>query len=138
MNLIRINEDPIVEEAVVINEDLSSDQFIHANTEPILQEELKSGCIIPVFSKDNESTISHTEFIETAFKVSNQFFSGEQLLQPNIRVSHPIKGRIPELDFELPNSIGPGTFNNSGDLLFTGSTDGLIRVFSMNNFSLME
>jgi WD40 repeat protein len=49
-----------------------------------------------------------------------------------------IKGIIPELDYELPNSLRPGTFNLNGDLLFTGSTDGLIRILDMNNFSFID
>jgi len=89
-------DDAIVEDAVMVDDEMSSDQFIHANTIPIFHEELKSGCIIPVFSKDNECTISHSEFIEIAHEVTSQFFKGEQLLKASVRVSHPIKGRIPE------------------------------------------
>jgi len=87
---------PIVEDAVLLEDEISSDQFINANTIPVLNAELRTGCIIPVFSKDNESTISHTEFIDTSLQVIQQFFSNERILQPAIRVSHPIKGRIPE------------------------------------------
>jgi hypothetical protein len=95
------NEDILVEDAVIEEVELpvseiSSDQFIQANTNPVTMVDLKKGCIIPVFSKDNESTISHTEFIEVAGEVAGRFFRGERLLMPSIRVSHPIKGRIPE------------------------------------------
>jgi hypothetical protein len=96
MEITRFDNSPIVEEAVLIDENMSTDQFIEANTVTIMQNQLKTGCIIPVFSKDNESTISHTEFIETTHEVVSQFFTGEPLLKPSIRVSHPIKGRIPE------------------------------------------
>ncbi|WP_340113279.1 DUF3871 family protein [Maribellus mangrovi] len=94
MNLVPVN--PVVEEAVLVDEQQSTAQFIEANTITILPKELKNGCIIPVFSKDNESTISHTEFVEATYEVTQQFFPQESLLKPNIRVSHPIKGRIPE------------------------------------------
>jgi hypothetical protein len=77
-------------------EDLSAEHFITANTEPILLQELRSKCTIPVFSKDNESTISHPEFINLVAEIGSTFFSGERMLSPAIRVSHPIKGRIPE------------------------------------------
>lgn len=77
-------------------EEISSGQFITANTEPIKLDDLRSKCTIPVFSKDNESTISHTEFINTVANIGSTFFSGERMLNPAIRVSHPIKGRIPE------------------------------------------
>tara|TARA_R110002050_G_scaffold167468_2_gene298262 strand:- start:284 stop:1276 length:993 start_codon:yes stop_codon:yes gene_type:complete len=96
MENTQVDQYPIVEDAIVLNDEISSDQFIHANTLPVLNEQLRSGCIIPVFSKDNECTISHTEFIETASQVVQQFFGNERILKPAIRVSHPIKGRIPE------------------------------------------
>lgn len=38
--------------------------FIEANTLQVDLSHLKSDCIIPVFSKDNEKTIAHQEFIE--------------------------------------------------------------------------
>ena len=89
-------EDADVVDAEIVDTDISNDQFIHANTIPISHKEMKSSCIIPVFSKDNECTISHTEFIEIVQEVTSQFYRGQQLLIPSVRVSHPIKGRIPE------------------------------------------
>jgi len=77
-------------------EEISSAHFITANTEPILLHDLRNKCIIPVFSKDNESTLSHPEFINTVAEIGSKFFSGERMLHPAIRVSHPIRGRIPE------------------------------------------
>lgn len=74
----------------------SSGSFIEANTKEIDMRELRHDCIIPVFAKDNESTISHNQFIEIVHNTASQFYEGETLLQPAIRVSHPIKGRIPE------------------------------------------
>ncbi|MEI6900433.1 MAG: DUF3871 family protein, partial [Bacteroidota bacterium] len=76
-------------------EEVSSEHFITSNTEPILLNDLRNRCTIPVFSKDNESTISHTEFINTVAEIGNSFFAGERMLRPAIRVSHPVKGRIP-------------------------------------------
>ncbi len=66
-----------------------------ANTNVISLEELKEKHTIPVFAKDNESTISHQEFIETVSFVADHVFKGEVILKPAVRVSHPIKGRIP-------------------------------------------
>jgi len=74
----------------------SSENFIVANTSPIGYNELKHKCIIPVFAKDNHSTTSHIEFIDTAFEAARLYFSGEQILYPSIRISHPVKGRTPE------------------------------------------
>ena len=57
---------------------------------------LKNECIIPVFSKDNEVTISHHSFIEAVYDAANEVFRGERVDNPDVRVSHIIKGRIPE------------------------------------------
>ena len=73
----------------------SSDQFIEANTKAVSLDHLQSDCIIPVFAKDNESTISHAEFVNAIGETAQHFFKNEQILQPAIRISHPIKGRIP-------------------------------------------
>jgi hypothetical protein len=87
-NVITPNEEEVVE--------TSDNRFILANTQPVSYGELKSKCIIPVFSKDNESTISHTEFIDVVGQAAEKFFAGNQILNPAIRISHPVKGRIPE------------------------------------------
>lgn len=74
----------------------SSDiHFLAANTIPMDVEEMRKRHTIPVFAKDNESTISHQEFVNTIEYVTQQIFGGEQILTPAVRVSHPIKGRIP-------------------------------------------
>ncbi|MDV3738999.1 hypothetical protein CMU11_18055 [Elizabethkingia anophelis] len=70
--------------------------FIEANTTQVDLEHLKSDCIIPVFSKDNERTIAHQEFINTVLHSLAVNYSQEMIAQPEIRVSHQIKGRIPE------------------------------------------
>ena len=70
--------------------------FIEANTKEVTIEHLKDDCIVPVFSKDNEITISHPNFIETVWEAANKVFPNESIDMPEIRVSHIIKGRIPE------------------------------------------
>ena len=70
--------------------------FIEANTIEASLEHLRNDCIIPVFAKDNEATLSHVAFIEAVQDATNTFFNGEQIELPDIRVSHVIKGRIPE------------------------------------------
>lgn len=70
--------------------------FIEANTKKVTIEHLKDDCIVPVFSKDNEITISHPNFIETIWEAANRVFPNESIELPEIRVSHVIKGRIPE------------------------------------------
>lgn len=70
--------------------------FIEANTKEVTIEHLKDDCIVPVFSKDNEITISHPNFIETVWEAANRVFPSESIELPEIRVSHIIKGRTPE------------------------------------------
>ena len=70
--------------------------FILANTEKVTLQHLKHDCIIPVFSKDNEKTIAHQEFIEIVLNAVNKVFPHHSISEPEIRVSHQIKGRIPE------------------------------------------
>ncbi|MFV0419616.1 MAG: DUF3871 family protein [Dysgonomonas sp.] len=76
--------------------DYNPSPFIEANTKEASLHHLKHECIVPVFSKDNEVTISHTNFIETVWDAASSFFPNETILQPDIRVSHVVKGRIPE------------------------------------------
>ena len=70
--------------------------FIEANTKEVTIEHLRNECVVPVFSKDNEITISHPAFIETVWETANKVFPNETVEYPAIRVSHVIKGRIPE------------------------------------------
>lgn len=70
--------------------------FIEANTKEVTIEHLKDDCIVPVFSKDNEITISHPNFIESVWEAANRVFPSESIELPDIRVSHIIKGRTPE------------------------------------------
>lgn len=70
--------------------------FIEANTESVSLSHLKEKCVIPVFTKDNEITISHQEFIETVISAITTVFPNEVIEAPEIRVSHQIKGRTPD------------------------------------------
>jgi hypothetical protein len=70
--------------------------FIEANTVEVTHHHLSNDCIIPVFAKDNERTISHQEFIDAAIEASQGVIKGIQLEAPEIRVSHQIKGRTPD------------------------------------------
>ena len=69
--------------------------FIEANTLEVGLHHLKQDCVIPVFSKDNERTIAHQEFIEIAQECAQQVFPNHIFDVPEIRVSHQIKGRTP-------------------------------------------
>jgi hypothetical protein len=94
MELVNVQNSIVPDEAKIV--ETSDDRFILANTQPISYADLRHRCIIPVFAKDNESTISHSEFIDTVGQAADKFFSPENILHPAIRISHPIKGRIPD------------------------------------------
>jgi hypothetical protein len=73
----------------------NNNNFIEANTQQITLSHLRQDCIIPVFAKDNESTIPHFEFINAVRGTAQQLFPEAPVTMPNIRTSHIIKGRIP-------------------------------------------
>lgn len=70
--------------------------FIEANTQAVNLYHLKNDCIIPVFSKDNEKTIAHQEFIDVVMNAAQKVFPIQSITEPEIRVSHQIKGRTPD------------------------------------------
>jgi hypothetical protein len=86
-----------LEELIEFEEILSSPRaFIEANTIPGSLSEIQNKHIIPTFARDNETAISIAEFIETTQRAVQEVYSSETILPPNIRLSHPVKGRIPE------------------------------------------
>ena len=88
-----VNSDlPIVQKEEIIS---SGSPFIEANTISISLEEIRSSHIIPVFIKDNEPLISQVDFVESMNEMAEEVFLSETILRPSIRLSHPIKGRIP-------------------------------------------
>ena len=89
-------QDIIEVEPVLSRREVKRLPFIEANTKEVTIEHLKNDCIVPVFSKDNEITISHPHFIESVREAANRVFPSEQVETPEIRVSHIIKGRTPE------------------------------------------
>ncbi|NBQ19199.1 MAG: DUF3871 family protein, partial [Synechococcaceae bacterium WB5_2A_257] len=62
-----------MELATFINENVvearvsSDSRFIQANTKPVTLNHLRDDCVIPVFSKDNEPTISNADFVESVY-----------------------------------------------------------------------
>ena len=87
---------PFVPDVIIPEGQEAEKHFITANTIAGNLKEMKELHLIPVFSKDNEPTISHTDFIETVQELTADIYSGEHILKPIIRLSHPIKGRVPE------------------------------------------
>ena len=83
-------------DAEIINEEATATPFIEANSIPITLESLQNDCVIPNFAKDNEAVISHSQFIGATYQALRDFYRSEQIDEPQIRVSHIIRGRIPE------------------------------------------
>lgn len=94
---LKISQDDIANaEPILSRREVKKLPFIEANTKEVTIEHLKDDCIVPVFSKDNEITISHPNFIEAVWEAANKVFPNESIELPEIRVSHIIKGRTPE------------------------------------------
>ena len=58
--------------------------FIEANTKAVTLDHLQNDCITPVFSKDNEVTISHSQFIETVWECTQRMFRNCIVEEPEI------------------------------------------------------
>lgn len=83
----------VLNNSEVMNSNTSN--FIEANTEKVTLKHLKEKCTIPVFAKDNETTISHFQFIDETLDVIKRQFPDVVAKEPEIRVSHVVKGRVP-------------------------------------------
>ena len=111
VNIVHNAEILLAEENKVFNSKSSPEifiksPFIEANTESVSLSHLKSKNVIPVFTKDNEITLSHQEFIETAISAIATIFPNETLDTPEIRVSHQIKGRTPDALYIPAKDLG--------------------------------
>ena len=95
---IGLNDQESPSEALAINGQAVSTEkpFITANTIESSLEEIRERHIIPVFVKDNEPVISQAEFIQTVYEVAHSMYPRETILSPSVRLSHEIKGRVPE------------------------------------------
>lgn len=100
---------PVVSSSVEVIKENEPSPFIIANTTEVPLHHLSNDCIVPTFSKDNELTISHQNFIETVISAAQKVFPHHKISIPQIHVSHQIKGRLPSalhkpvkdlLDFE--------------------------------------
>jgi hypothetical protein len=84
----------------------STDRFIKSNTQVVTLSELEDKHIIPVFAKDNELTISHSEFVKQVFDAVWYVYGGDEHILPvSVRVSHPIQGRVPEARDKQPHEL---------------------------------
>ena len=100
-----LNDQEIIEaEVIEDDEDWGDDHpnFIESNTQAITLEELATKNVIPTFS-DNSLTISHQNFIGAVSKIAEQVFG--ELTPVEIRVSHPIIGRVPSAQHKKASEL---------------------------------
>lgn len=84
-----------VEEVTVIQEESRpSVTFLEANTDAITIGELSNKCVVPTWA-NQELTIAHQDFVSCVHEAASSFFAGERINDPEIRVSHIVRGRIP-------------------------------------------
>ncbi len=79
--------------------------FIESNTVEGSLYEINNSHLIPVFLRENQPLISQGEFIDATMQAVSRTFSGERILSPNIRLSHPIKGRVPDARNKPANEL---------------------------------
>ena len=105
----RFNLGEYAEEAIIVEDTIirtpNNLHFIEANTNEVTLQHLMTDCITPVFAKDNELTINHAAFVQTIQEAAQDFFRGEAVDDAAIRVSHIIKGRIPEALHKPANQL---------------------------------
>ena len=97
------------EEAVIVEDTIirtpSHLHFIEANTSEVTLQHLRADCVTPVFARDNELTINHALVIDTIQEAVHDYFRNEIVDEASIRVSHTIKGRIPEAIHKPANQL---------------------------------
>lgn len=76
--------------------------FIESNTAEISLQDLVTKCIVPTFS-DNSLTISHQNFIACVAKAAADVYG--EITPIEIRVSHPINGRVPEALYKKDSEL---------------------------------
>ena len=84
----------VIEPIAEVNTKQSSVSFLDANTNAITLEELSASCVVPTWG-NQELTISHQDFISCVHNAASDFYKGETLNSPEIRVSHIVRGRTP-------------------------------------------
>ena len=84
----------VVEPIAEVNTKQSSVSFLDANTNAVTLEELSTSCVVPTWG-NQELTISHQDFISCVHEAASDFYKGETINSPEIRVSHIVRGRTP-------------------------------------------
>lgn len=107
MELLRIDRlqaRPILPTSVPASQ---GSRFLEANTEEVSWKEMRDRHVIPVFLKDNEPAISHCEFVEVVSQAAQECFGMSEFPYADIRVSHPVKGRVYEARHKKAQDLLP-------------------------------
>ena len=88
-----LNMGEFAEDAIIV-EKQSNISFLEANTDAISMSELANKCVVPTWA-NQELTIAHQDFISCVHDAAKSFYMGEQVNDPEIRVSHIVRGRVP-------------------------------------------
>lgn len=107
MELLRIDRLQTSDRLPTVKTKKSVSRFLEANTEEVSWEEMRDRHVIPVFLKDNEPTISHCDFVEAVSQAAQDCFSLSEFPEADIRVSHPVKGRIYEARHKKAQDLQP-------------------------------
>lgn len=91
MNLSEFAEDT----TIIMEQPKCGISFLEANTDSISMEDLANKCVVPTWA-NQELTIAHQDFISCVHEAASDFYRGERLNMPDIRVSHIVRGRIPQ------------------------------------------
>ena len=123
-NRERMNLGEYAEEATIIMDEpvKPASHFIEANTQEVTLNHLKNDCITPVFSKDNELTINHAQFVETIQDAAQSFFSGEKVEQATL-----LKAESQKLSINQPINF----WNLTRPSIMKGQLSALIFLLSM-------
>ena len=97
-HFIEAKNTPIIE---VVNSENKPKHFIEANTKEVSLYHLKNDCIIPVFSKDNEITISHSRLLKPSGNAPKSYLKMNR--SKNLRSGYPTSSRaeLPKLSINL-------------------------------------
>lgn len=91
----RLNLGEFAQDATIITDfPKAAVSFLEANTDAITIEELSSKCVVPTWA-NQELTIAHQDFINCVHEAARDFYQGEIVNAPDIRVSHIVRGRVP-------------------------------------------
>jgi hypothetical protein len=79
--------------------------FIEADAIESSLDEIHEKHLIPVYVNDNEPVISHADFIDATYSCFRGHHFEQKILNTRVRLSHPIKGRVPEAKNKATNEL---------------------------------